>query len=111
MTFVPKLQVFVLAGHNLIAVALEKTPHLPSTNWRPREPFLFPHYTEVSLFAARLRTRFLDYATERIFLRRVAAEQFVLVSTGASDWLDSSGRVDAARGTPHQRGEGAPGGW
>src|SRR5438093_8755165 len=31
-------------------------------------------------------------------LRRVAAEQIVLVSTGASDWLDSSGRAEKVEG-------------
>ena len=31
-------------------------------------------------------------------LRRVAEEQIVLVSTGASDWLDSSGRADRVKG-------------
>ena len=31
-------------------------------------------------------------------LRRVAAEQIVLVSTGASDWLDSSGRAEKVDG-------------
>ena len=31
-------------------------------------------------------------------LRRIAAEQLVLVSTGASDWLDSSGRAEPADG-------------
>ena len=31
-------------------------------------------------------------------LRRVAAEQLVLVSTGASDWLDSSGTAEAVAG-------------
>jgi alkylation response protein AidB-like acyl-CoA dehydrogenase len=31
-------------------------------------------------------------------LRRVAAEQIVLVSTGASDWLDSSGRAERVEG-------------
>jgi alkylation response protein AidB-like acyl-CoA dehydrogenase len=31
-------------------------------------------------------------------LRRVAAEQIVLVSTGASDWLDSSGRAERVDG-------------
>jgi alkylation response protein AidB-like acyl-CoA dehydrogenase len=31
-------------------------------------------------------------------LRRIAAEQIVLVSTGASDWLDSSGRAERVEG-------------
>ena len=31
-------------------------------------------------------------------LRRIAEEQIVLVSTGASDWLDSSGRADRVEG-------------
>jgi alkylation response protein AidB-like acyl-CoA dehydrogenase len=31
-------------------------------------------------------------------LRRIAEEQIVLVSTGASDWLDSSGRADRVKG-------------
>jgi alkylation response protein AidB-like acyl-CoA dehydrogenase len=48
-------------------------------------------------------------------LRRVAAEQLVLVSTGASDWLNSSGTARKVEGgyrvTAHKRfGSGAPAG-
>jgi hypothetical protein len=43
MPLMPQLQVFVLAGHNLVAAALQETSHLPSTNWRQGESFLFSH--------------------------------------------------------------------
>jgi hypothetical protein len=42
---VPQPQVFVLAGHDLVAVALEKESHLASTHWRQCESFLFAHNT------------------------------------------------------------------
>jgi hypothetical protein len=42
---VPQAQVFVLAGHDLVAVALEKASHLASTHWRQCESFLFAHNT------------------------------------------------------------------
>jgi len=34
----------------------------------------------------------------RALLERIASEQLVLVSTGASDWLDSTGRAEAVEG-------------
>jgi alkylation response protein AidB-like acyl-CoA dehydrogenase len=48
-------------------------------------------------------------------LRRIAAEQLVLVSTGASDWLDSSGRAERVDGGYHVSarkvfGSGSPAG-
>jgi alkylation response protein AidB-like acyl-CoA dehydrogenase len=34
----------------------------------------------------------------RALLERIATEQLVLISTGASDWLDSTGRAEAVKG-------------
>ena len=47
MSCVLQLQVFVLAGDNLVAVVLEKTPHLARPNRRQREAFLFSHWSQV----------------------------------------------------------------
>ena len=52
------------------------------------------HQHLVSALVWRFRQ---DGATEKT-LRRVAAEQLVLVSTGASDWIDSSGEAVAVEG-------------
>src|SRR5262249_24968718 len=46
MTIMSQLWVFVLAGHNLVAVALEKPSHITSTNRRQGEPFSFPIYAQ-----------------------------------------------------------------
>ena len=40
---VSQLEVLVLARENGVAVTLEKAPHLASSNWRKREPFLLAH--------------------------------------------------------------------
>jgi hypothetical protein len=43
MAVMSKPQGFVLAGHELVAVALDKASHFPGTNWRQRESFFFSH--------------------------------------------------------------------
>ena len=54
---VPQAQVFVLAGHDLVAVALEKASHLASTHWRQCESFLFAHNTRSVALCVLPRTR------------------------------------------------------
>ena len=54
---VPQAQVFVLAGHDLVAVVLEKASHLASTHWRQCESFLFAHNTRSVALCVLPRTR------------------------------------------------------
>jgi len=56
MPIMAELEMLVLAGHNPVAVALQKTSHVPRTNWRQGEPFLLAHSRQVSLFACQTRT-------------------------------------------------------
>jgi alkylation response protein AidB-like acyl-CoA dehydrogenase len=58
------------------------------------------------LLAATVWRRRQGHPVEPL-LKRIAAEQLVLVSTGASDWLDSSGRAERVDGA--QAPGGVPG--
>jgi acyl-CoA dehydrogenase len=53
------------------------------------------HTHQVAIPAWRWRN---EGAPTDAFLRRVASEELVLVSSGASDWLDSSGSLEKAEG-------------
>jgi alkylation response protein AidB-like acyl-CoA dehydrogenase len=79
------------ASHaELCAMLRELAHHCSSTALA-----LSMHTHQVAIPAWRWRNE--NGATEP-FLRRVASENLVLVSSGASDWLDSSGHLEKADG-------------
>jgi alkylation response protein AidB-like acyl-CoA dehydrogenase len=67
----------------------------------------YAHYCSSTALALSMHTHLVAVPAWRLahenapvegLLRRVAAEQIVLVSTGASDWLDSSGTLEKVDG-------------